>query len=124
MMIERWAFGIPNAHHSIIMRHGVPNKLERSYVMHDVRIERWAHTLVHYCLYLKPGDILAIHATPLATPLIEAVYREALHVGAQPVPVIDLESLNEILLREGNEQQLQTLSPIATTMAEKANARL
>ena len=59
--------------------------------MHDIRIERWAHTLVHYCLSLHKGDILAIHATPLAAPLIEAVYREALRVGAHPVPVIQLE---------------------------------
>lgn len=92
--------------------------------MSDVRIERWAYTLVHYCLYLKPGDILAIHATSLATPLIEAVYREALHVGAYPVPVITLESLDEIMLREGNDEQLATPSPIAQLLAEKATARL
>jgi aminopeptidase len=92
--------------------------------MNDIRIERWAHTLVHYCLYLKEGDILTIQSTPLAAPLIEAVYREALLVGAQPIPMIALESLNEILLREGNESQLTTSSPLAQTLAEKANARL
>jgi aminopeptidase len=92
--------------------------------MNDIRIDRWAHTLVHYCLYLKEGDILSIQATPLAAPLIEAVYREALHVGAHPIPLIELEALNEILLREGNESQLTTASPLAQTLAEKANARL
>jgi aminopeptidase len=92
--------------------------------MNDIRIERWAHTLVNYCLYLKEGDILAIQATPLAAPLIEAVYRETLRVGAYPVPLIELESLNEILLREGSDKQLTTVSPLALTLAEKANARL
>ncbi|GCE03028.1 aminopeptidase [Dictyobacter aurantiacus] len=92
--------------------------------MNDIRIERWAHTLVHYCLYLKPGDILAIQATPLATPLIEAVYREALRVGAQPIPLIELEELTQILLREGSDSQLTTLSPVTLMMAEKATARL
>ncbi|GLV56425.1 aminopeptidase [Dictyobacter sp. S3.2.2.5] len=92
--------------------------------MNDIRIERWAHTLVHYCLYLKPGDILSIQATPLAAPLIEAVYREALRVGAQPVPLIELEELTQILLREGSDSQLTTLSPVTLTMAEKATARL
>ena len=92
--------------------------------MSDMRIERWAHTLVHYCLYLKPGDILAIYATPLATPLIEAVYREALHIGANPVPVIALDSLDEILLLEGSDEQLTTPSPIAKLLAEQATARL
>ena len=92
--------------------------------MSDIRLERWAYTLVHYCLYLKPGDILAIHATPLATPLIEAVYRETLHVGAYPIPVIALEQLDEILLLEGNDAQLATPSPVAQLLAEKATARL
>ncbi|BCL84271.1 aminopeptidase [Ktedonobacteria bacterium brp13] len=92
--------------------------------MTDIRIERWAHTLVHYCLYLKKGDILAIYATPLATPLIEAVYREAVRVGAQPVPVIQLEGLDEILLREGSDELLQSISPVAMTLAQQATARL
>lgn len=92
--------------------------------MNTTHIERWAHTLVHYCLYLKPGDILAIQSTPLAAPLVEAVYRETLRVGAIPVPQIELEGLNEILLREGNDSQLMTPTPTAQIMAEKANARL
>src|SRR5690349_24304819 len=92
--------------------------------MSDIQINRWAYTLVHYCLDLKPGDIFAIQATPQASPLIEAVYREALQVGAQPVPVIELESLEEILLREGNDDQLANSSPIARVLAEQANARL
>jgi aminopeptidase len=92
--------------------------------MSDIRIERWAHTLVHYCLYLKPGDILAIYATPLAAPLIETVYREALHTGVQTAPVIALENLEEILLHEGNDEQLLTPSPIARLLAEQATARL
>jgi len=92
--------------------------------MSDIRIDRWAYTLVHYCLYLKPGDVLAIQATPQASPLIEAVYREALQVGAHPVPVIELENLEELLLREGSDQQLATPSPIARILTEQANARL
>ena len=92
--------------------------------MQDIRIERWASTLVHYCLYLKPGDIFSIHGTSLAAPLIEAVYREALHVGALPIPLIELEGLDEIFLREGNETQLTTPSPIAQLLSQKANARL
>src|SRR2546423_1308286 len=66
-------------------------------IMQDIRIERWARTLVHYSLYIKAGDTVAIHATPLATPLVEAVYRELLSVGAHPLPLIELESLEEIL---------------------------
>lgn len=92
--------------------------------MQDIRIQRWAHTLVHYCLYLKPGDIVLINATPQAAPLIEAFFAEALHVGAHPVPQIHLETLDEILLREGNNEQLAWIAPSAQVLAEQATARL
>ncbi|GAC1459992.1 MAG: aminopeptidase [Ktedonobacteraceae bacterium] len=92
--------------------------------MHDIRIERWARTLVNYSLYVKAGDIVTINATPAAAPLVEAVYREVLRVGAHPVPQITLESLHEILLREGNDAQLTLPSPTATALAEYVNAQL
>jgi aminopeptidase len=92
--------------------------------MQDIRIERWAHTLVHYCLYLKAGETVAIFATPLAAPLIEAVYREALRAGAHPFTVIEMESLEEILLREGSDMQLAMLSPAISATASRADAQL
>jgi aminopeptidase len=92
--------------------------------MRDIRIQRWAHSLVHYCLYLKPGDVVTIQATPQAAPLVEAVFEEALHTGAHPVPQFHLEALDEILLREGNDEQLTWISPAARALTEQANARL
>lgn len=92
--------------------------------MQDIRIERWAHTLVHYSLYIKPSETVAINTTPLATPLVEAVYREILRVGAHPIVLIDLENLDEILLREGNDAQITTPSPILSTLTEHLDARL
>jgi aminopeptidase len=92
--------------------------------MQDTRIDRWAHTLVHYCLSLRAGETVGIFATPLASPLVEAVYREALRVGAHPIPIIALENLEEILLHEGNDAQLAYVSPITRLMAEQADARL
>lgn len=92
--------------------------------MQDIRIERWAHTLVHYSLYVKAGDTVAIHATPFAAPLIEAVYREVLRVGAHPLPMIELEPLDEILLREGNDDQLTWSSPLSAPLSEHIDARL
>jgi len=92
--------------------------------MQDIRIERWAHTLVHYCLYVQAGETVAIRATPLAVPLVEAVYRELLRVGAYPLPLIELESFEEILLKEGNDNQLSMPHPVLHMMAEHINAQL
>src|SRR5215467_6507534 len=92
--------------------------------MQDIRIERWAHTLVKYSLYVKAGETVAIYATPLAAPLVEAIYREILRVGAHPLPLIDLENLEEILLREGSEDQLMHLSPVSSALAQSVDAQL
>lgn len=98
--------------------------LEKYKVMQDIRIERWAHTIVHYCLYVQAGETVAIRATPLAVPLVEAVYRELLRVGAYPLPLIELESFEEILLKEGNDNQLSMPHPVLHLMAEHINAQL
>jgi aminopeptidase len=92
--------------------------------MQDIRIARWAHTLVNYSLAVKPDDVVAIYATPLAAPLIEAVYHEVLRVGGHPLTLISLESLDEILLREGNDAQLTFASPFQEALIERVNARL
>ncbi|GHO73185.1 aminopeptidase [Ktedonobacter sp. SOSP1-85] len=92
--------------------------------MRDIRIERWAKTLVQYSLYIKPGDVVAIQSTPLAAPLISAVYEEILRAGAYPVPLIQLEELDEIHLREANDEQLSWLSPVMPALADKITARL
>jgi aminopeptidase len=92
--------------------------------MQDIRIERWAHTLVHYCLYVQAGETVAIRATPLASPLVEAVFRELLRVGAYPLPLIELESFEEMLLKEGNDNQLSMPDPVLRRMAEDIDAQL
>lgn len=92
--------------------------------MQDIRIQRWAHTLVHYCLYVKAGETVAIRATPLAAPLIEAVYAEILRVGAHPIPLIELDTLDEILLREGSASQLDHIHPVLAASAEYVDAQL
>jgi aminopeptidase len=92
--------------------------------MQDIRIERWAHTIVHYCLYVQAGETVAIRATPVASPLVEAVFRELLHVGAYPLPMIELESFEEMLLREGNDNQLSKPHPVLRMMAEEIDAQL
>jgi len=90
----------------------------------DPQIQRWAETLTRYCLYVQPGETVEINATPVAAPLVEAVYREVLRAGGHPLPRIALPDLQEVLLREGSEAQLSYLSPLHTLRAETINARL
>lgn len=90
----------------------------------DHRITRWAQTLVGYCLDVRPGQTVLIHASPAAEPLIAAVYREVLRAGGHPVPHITLATLTEILLSEGSDEQLTWLDPTARYWAEHADARL
>ncbi len=92
--------------------------------MHDLRIDRWAYTLVHYCLSLKEGDNVSIHATSLAAPLIEAVYREVLRAGANPLPFVTLEHLDEILLREASSRQIAQSYQLLNALAPEIDARI
>jgi aminopeptidase len=92
--------------------------------MQDIRLTRWAKALVDYSLSIKPGETMAILATPEALPLVEAVYHEVLHAGAHPLPMITVERLEELLLREGSDTQLTWTSPLQTAIAEQIDARL
>lgn len=90
----------------------------------DPRIDRWAKTLVRYCLAVQPGQLITIAATPAAEPLVRAVYREVLRAGGHPVPQIHLPSLTEVALEEGSDEQLTWISPTDRLLAERADARL
>lgn len=56
---------------------------EEGIVMTDIRLQRMAHTLVHYSLELKEGDRQVIEGGPLAAPLIYEVVREALRSSSR-----------------------------------------
>ena len=90
----------------------------------DPRIERWARTLVGYCLEVRPGETVQITAGPAAGPLVREVYREVLRAGGHPIPRIALAELSEVLLREGNDDQLAFVDPAAEMLAERVNCRL
>ncbi|MFN8514876.1 MAG: aminopeptidase [Chloroflexia bacterium] len=92
--------------------------------MADPRYRKLAEALIGYALGIKPGDKLLISSTPLATPLLHEVYREALRVGAFPDVQIDLEALQEIKLREGSDEQLRHLPPVRLAEADYYDARL
>ena len=74
--------------------------------MADPWHEKFARTLLHYSLGIRPGDKLLIRAMPAAYPLLREVYREAIRAGAHPTTQIELDDLDEIKLREGTDEQV------------------
>lgn len=90
----------------------------------DPRIQRWAKTLVNYCLSIQPGEMLAINATPAAEELIAEVYRETLRAGGHPVVNLSLPSVSEVLLAEGSDDQIGWISPASRATIENMDARL
>lgn len=79
--------------------------------MIDIRLQRMAYVLVHYSLEVKKGDRLAILGTPTAAPLIREVVREALHAGAYPEITTYYPEMQEMILKEGSDEQLTYIAP-------------
>src|SRR5215472_12851890 len=97
---------------------------QKGLALMDPRIERWAKTLVNYCLQVQPGQMVLLVASPVAEPLLAEVYRATLRAGGHPVTQIQLSALDEIRLREGNDEQLQWPNPVNALLAEHMDARL
>lgn len=92
--------------------------------MPDIFLQKFARTLVHYSLYLKPGDVLLIRSTMLAEPLVREVYREALEAGVHVIPRLSFEGQDEIFYRAAEDEQLEWVSPVDLAEMKTATARL
>lgn len=69
-------------------------------------LETYADLLCRYCVDLQPGDKLYIKTTTLAEPLVRAVYRRALAIGAITEVDFSFCDQDRWLLAEGNDDQL------------------
>jgi aminopeptidase len=92
--------------------------------MSDPRVVRMAEVLVQHSLGLRPGDLVVINGSTLAADLIREVYRAALRAGANPLVQMQFPGLAEILLREGNDDQLTQISPVEELLHAKPDAEL
>ena len=90
--------------------------------MTDPRVARLGELVVDYSLGLQPGQVLRIDAPPVAAPLAVEVHRAALAAGAHPYVDLKLERLPELLLAEGNDDQLDYVSPIGRREIELVDA--
>jgi aminopeptidase len=90
--------------------------------MQDPRITKLADVLINYSIGLKKGQSLVIVGTPLAAPLIRAIYAQALKRGAFPNTLVAVDGLEEIYYRLASEEQLRYISPFRRFTFEKADA--
>jgi len=90
--------------------------------MRDPRVERLAELITGYFLGLAPGQVVRIDAEELATPLATALHRSSLRRGALPYLKISPAGLDEILLTEGNEDQLAFIPETERVQTEQLDA--
>ena len=68
----------------------------------------WTHyaaLLTTYCLNAQPGEKILIQSTPLAEPLLEAVYTQLIQKGCYPEIHVELQNSKKTLLTYGNDAQ-------------------
>ncbi|HEY7892573.1 MAG TPA: aminopeptidase [Solirubrobacteraceae bacterium] len=92
--------------------------------MADLRIQRLAQVLVHYCTEVKPGELCTIEGESTAEPLIQAVYEEVLGAGANPTVLMSPERAQAAFFALASEEQLDHVSPFARQLTEQADVRI
>jgi aminopeptidase len=78
----------------------------------DQRLDKLADVLVRYSTKVKKGDLVSITAEANAMPLIEATFEAVLRAGGHPFWTPRSESLQELLLAQGSDEQIRYLSPV------------
>ncbi len=92
--------------------------------MADRRIDVLSRILVEYSLDVRPGQLVVIAGSPLATPLIREVYRQVVLHGGNPVVQVAIPGLSEIYYRNASDDQLRFIRPDERVMPEMADAAL
>jgi aminopeptidase len=92
--------------------------------MVDIRLQRMAQVLVRYSLGIKKGDRFAIIANSVAAPLIREVVREAVRAGAYPEPFVGIPGVQEIIFKEGSDEQLAYITAATRMIIEEYEAML
>src|SRR5437764_200393 len=90
--------------------------------MSEPRAARLAELIVGYSLELQPGKVLRVDAAEPGIPLAVELYRAALRAGAHAYVEVELERLNELLIKEGSGDQLDFVPPAAEIEVDRLDA--
>ncbi len=75
--------------------------------MSDPRVKNLASLLVNYSVDVQPGEQVLLNGTVQALPLVTETYREIVRAGGFPTLFLQDDVFEEIMLREGNDEQLK-----------------
>jgi len=92
--------------------------------MSDPRIRKLAELLVDYCVEVHAGESVLIGGSSLATPLIEETYRQVIKAGGHPLVIVQDEVFQEIMLKQGSDEQLQHISEPLKLITETFDCRI
>jgi aminopeptidase len=75
--------------------------------MSDPRVEKLAQVLVNYSIGVKPESKVIVQGAPIAAPLLKAVVSEVLKAGGFPLALTQLPETQQLVLRQGSDEQIQ-----------------
>jgi aminopeptidase len=90
----------------------------------DPALDKLADVLVGYSTGVKPGELVLIQGDVVARPLVQAVYERVLEAGAHPFWYATDESLEEILLERGSDEQVGFPVPYLMDFIERCDVRI
>lgn len=84
--------------------------------------EKYASVLVDYSTNVQKGDLVIIRATsPMAEPLVKAVYKRVLQKGANPILRTSICDMSDIFIKYSSDEQLDYVDPISKLEYEKVD---
>lgn len=84
--------------------------------------EKLAQLITRHSLNLQPGDVVQIKAETSTEPLIKAMYKEVLSLGAYPVLRMFLPESTEYMVKYGSDEVISYLPDFDLKMAETMTA--
>jgi aminopeptidase len=89
--------------------------------MSDVRTDRMARLLVNYSTAVKPGDWVGILGDEGSLPILRRVFEEVIKAGGNPHLMLMDDAMTRSLLKYGNDDQINWVSPMEELYYDKAD---
>ncbi len=90
--------------------------------MSDQRLERLADLIAGYSLDLRSGEVVRFESSEAGAPLLLALYRAALRLGANPYLDVSVDRLAELMVAEGSDEQLAYVAQLERDEIEALDA--